>query len=79
MVGVEDEDGEIRGAREAGWLADGPEGGEVGVLGVGMKLRWGWGEEWGKRGNSGSRLVPLLGSTTGKGKAGCSSCPCWLQ
>ena len=51
----------------------------VGVLGEGAKLGF-CGEEvrvGDKSGNSGSRQAPELGSTTGKGKAGCSSCPRW--
>lgn len=46
--------------------------GEVGVL-------WGRGKRGDKSGNSGSRLAPELGSTTGKGEVGCSPCPCWCS
>ena len=62
----------------AGWLEDGPKSWEIGVLREGAKL--GLCEEevrvGDKRGNFGSRRGPELGSTTGKGKAGCS-CPHW--
>ena len=63
----------------AGWLEVGPESWETGVLGDRAKFGF-CGEEvrvGDKRGSSGSRRAPELGSTTGKGKAGCSPCPRW--